>query len=147
MPGDGVGIALAETGIDLLHGREAVNVPHLRETVARGGQEGFLSLAGGLDGHAAAGDLPQLGLAAALADHHPLAAVQIGPGPGVVRLPPGHGEAAPDAVGLAAFQDPLLVLPGHGNKLRLHSQSAAGLPGQVHVHAGAVAVVIDVIIG
>lgn len=82
-------------------------------------------------------------IAVSLHDDH-LTAVHIRPCPAVAVLSAVHGEAAPEAVHVAALQKGVLLLPEDLPEIRRPPQALAGRPGDLHVDTRIGAILIQI---
>ena len=129
MAGAGVHIALIQRSEHVIHIGKAVYIFHLLYAGYLVCQQQFLRLSGYLHGNTLIIQVGQCtDIAVSLHDDH-LPAVHIRPRPVVAILPPGHGEAAPQAVHLSVRKQPVLLLPGYLPEVRRPPQALAGRLG------------------
>ena len=107
-------------------------------------QKQLLRLGGALHGDALAVQVAKTVNVAGRLHHDHLTAVHIRPCPAVAVLSAVHGEAAPEAVHVAALQKGVLLLPVDFLEARRPAQSLAGGGGDLHVDTRIGAILIQI---
>ena len=107
-------------------------------------QKQLLRLGGALHGDALAVQVAKTVNVAGRLHYDHLTAVHIRPRPAVEILSAVHGEAAPEAVHVAALQKGVLILPVDFLEARRPAQSLAGGGGDLHVDTGELAVFVQI---
>ena len=144
MAGAGVHIALIQRSEHVIHIGKAVYIFHLLYAGYLVCQQQFLRLSGYLHGNTLIIQVGQCtDIAVSLHDDH-LPAVHIRPRPVVAILPPGHGEAAPQAVHLSVRKQLVLLLPGYLPEVRRPPQALAGCFCDLHVDTRIGAILIQI---
>ena len=147
MGGNGIGIALAEIGVQQLGVLQRENLARGRNAGVGVAEKQLLGLGGGLHSDALTRQVTEGINAAVLAHGDDLTAIHIGLGPEVLVLSAIDGKAAPDTVDGAALHQILLLLPVDGGELGPVTHAAEGLCGKVYINAGGMAAGVLIVKG